>query len=576
MSKAGIAGIKHMLSTGEYADVHFLVGDGDAKELLSAHRVILKYASDVFETMFRFDAQNANEGNSTANCPVVEVPDVETAAFKVMLRFIYTDELSGLNGDNAMAVLYAAKKYNVPALVDAALQIPISKLRNVFFAFAQARLFDLEKYVNDCLHYIDENADALLKSESFLQIDQKLLCEILERDQLKMREEISIWEACHENGIECSATNRRHVLGPALFKIRFPLFSQEEFSEKIVPSGILTTNEVAGVAQYHTNSNFHGISDGLLYPLQFPSHRRIWTIGTLLMDINNVSEFVGENAARSRYSETVSINGLPWKIWAQLNTDNVKYLAFHLLCTAPKEDSKWCFSVRSATFRIVSQKNGAENSTGTFYEHVYSNESSNSPGFTNFISFAEMVDPSNCFSSGEEYKVTVAIDLSVKNEKIDKSILLLDPCKSTGTLSMEIEKMSEFAREVLLSGRKSKAVTYIKGLPWKILAQINQRTESTKKCLGIFLFCAAPKEENWSCKCSATIRIVSQKCDGMDLWKECNTHVMNNEISGWGLKQFISLAHLMDPSNGFYNQKEDRVTLAIDFSVKEAKTENKS
>ncbi|KAL3071418.1 hypothetical protein niasHS_016702 [Heterodera schachtii] len=370
-----------MLSTGEYADLQFLVGDGDAKEA------------------------------TTANCPVVEVPDVETAAFKVMLRFIYTDELSGLNGDNAMAVLYAAKKYNIPALVDAALQIPISKLRNVFFAFAQARLFDLENFVNDCLRYIDENADDLLKSESFLKIDQKLLCEILERDQLKMREEISIWEA---------------------------------------------------------------------------------------------------------------------------------------------------------------------NSTGTFYEHVYSNESSNSPGFTNFISFAEMVDPSNCFSSGEEYKVTVAIDLSVKNEKIDKSILLLDPCKSTGTVTLEIEKMSEFAREVLLSGRKSEAVTYIKGLPWKILAQINQRTESTKKCLGIFLFCAAPKEENWSCKCSATIRIVSKKCDWMDLWKECNTHVMNNENSGWGLKQFISLAHLMDPSNGFYNQKEDRVTLAIDFSVKEAKTENKS
>jgi hypothetical protein len=38
---------------------------------------------------------------------VVEIPDVEAEAFKVMLSFIYIDDLSGLNGDNAMAVLYA-------------------------------------------------------------------------------------------------------------------------------------------------------------------------------------------------------------------------------------------------------------------------------------------------------------------------------------------------------------------------------------------------------------------------------------------------------------------------------------
>uniref|UniRef100_A0A914H151 BTB domain-containing protein n=1 Tax=Globodera rostochiensis TaxID=31243 RepID=A0A914H151_GLORO len=41
----------------------------------------------------------------------VEVPDVEVDAFKAMLAFIYADDLSGLNGDNAISVLYAADKY---------------------------------------------------------------------------------------------------------------------------------------------------------------------------------------------------------------------------------------------------------------------------------------------------------------------------------------------------------------------------------------------------------------------------------------------------------------------------------
>uniref|UniRef100_A0A183BTV6 BTB domain-containing protein n=1 Tax=Globodera pallida TaxID=36090 RepID=A0A183BTV6_GLOPA len=37
----------------------------------------------------------------------VEVTDVEVGAFKAMLSFIYADDLSGLNGDNAISVLQA-------------------------------------------------------------------------------------------------------------------------------------------------------------------------------------------------------------------------------------------------------------------------------------------------------------------------------------------------------------------------------------------------------------------------------------------------------------------------------------
>ncbi|KAL3114504.1 hypothetical protein niasHT_011633 [Heterodera trifolii] len=68
---------KLMLSTGEYADVHFLVGDRDAKVRVPAHKLIFKNASEVFEAMFRFDAKNERAENASANCPVVEVPNVE-------------------------------------------------------------------------------------------------------------------------------------------------------------------------------------------------------------------------------------------------------------------------------------------------------------------------------------------------------------------------------------------------------------------------------------------------------------------------------------------------------------------
>ncbi|KAL3116870.1 hypothetical protein niasHT_003394 [Heterodera trifolii] len=546
MPKSPTDWMKLLLSTGEYADVHFLVGDGDEKELVPAHKLILKNASDVFEAMFRFDSKNANSENDSANCPVVEVSDVEAAAFKVMLSFIYAGDLSGLNGDNAMAVLYAAKKYNIPDLVDPSLQIPVSKLRNVFLAFAQARLFDLEDFANCCLSYIDKNADTLIKTDEFLQIDQKMLSEILERDELQIHGEISIWKA-----------NRRAVLGPALFKIRFPLLTKKEFL-KIVPSKVLTAEEKFGVYQFFCQPHFN--------PVKFPSHWRSLTFGTISMDIEKVSEFAREPMESYRYSDNTRTEG----------TDNEKYLGIFLLCDALKQEDKNFSCKCSATLRIVSKMNGVENSVGKFYDLVFNN---NLYGIgDHFIPFVELMEPSKGFYDQNGDKITVSIDFAVGEPKADKPIS--DSSKSHGTLSMDIEKVSEFAREIIRSQRKSASVTYINGLPWKILAKISQLTESNdnnEKWLSIYLLCAAPQEDiNWSCKCSATVRIVSQKCGVADIKEEFNEETtFNSESVAKGYSDFISFAELMDPLNGVYDKGEDKVTLAIDVTVKEAKTGEK-
>ncbi|KAL3076205.1 hypothetical protein niasHT_038342 [Heterodera trifolii] len=120
---------------------------------------------------------------------------------------------------------------------------------------------------------------------------------------------------------------------------------------------------------------------------------------------------------------------------------------------------------------------------------------------------------------------------------------ITDPNKSNGTISMEIEKLSEFAREIILSERKSETV-YIKGMPWKIWAQIETENESTEKWLGFALLCnSSEKDGNWSRKCSATHRIVSQRSGVEDFKKEFNgTQVFNNESPNWGFPKFISFA----------------------------------
>uniref|UniRef100_A0A914H7M3 BTB domain-containing protein n=1 Tax=Globodera rostochiensis TaxID=31243 RepID=A0A914H7M3_GLORO len=218
--------------TTDRADVHFLVGD--EQELVKAHKAILAKASDVFEAMFRFGDED------------VKVSDMEVGVFKAMLAFIYAKDLSGLNGENAISVLYAADKYNLPELVNACLNF-ILKL-NAFNALDEARFFGKE---------------------------------ILDRDELWISEEIAIWNAalcwadekCRQNKKKPSAKNRRAMLGTALFKIRLPLIPQKDFIENIVPSRVLTEVEQVGVYQYH----FHPEA----YQLQFPTNRRALTGLTL-------------------------------------------------------------------------------------------------------------------------------------------------------------------------------------------------------------------------------------------------------------------------------------------------------
>uniref|UniRef100_A0ACD5W5Q0 Uncharacterized protein n=1 Tax=Avena sativa TaxID=4498 RepID=A0ACD5W5Q0_AVESA len=72
----------HMLDLAEGTDVSFIVGD----ETFPAHRAVLAARSPVFRAeLFGSMAE--------ATMPYITLHDITPATFKVMLRFIYTDEL---------------------------------------------------------------------------------------------------------------------------------------------------------------------------------------------------------------------------------------------------------------------------------------------------------------------------------------------------------------------------------------------------------------------------------------------------------------------------------------------------
>ncbi|KAL3096354.1 hypothetical protein niasHT_026321 [Heterodera trifolii] len=270
-----------LLSTGVYADVKFIVEEGDKKELLLAHKAILSHASEEFALILAFGTQNSSHSNGKKSAEIIKtvlVIDVTIEAFKVMLNFIYTEDLKGLTAQNLLDVLSTAKKYKIIGLINACVAFPISKLSNVFEVIAEARVLDMD-FAQCCMQYIDENAHDLFLSENFLQIDNKFLTELLSRDQLKTKGgELEIWKSairwadaqCRRNGTECSAKNRRDALGQALFEIRFPLIKNEDFSLIIEPSGVLTPEEVISVYQFDPNLRGKKRKN----PMKFPIHKR--------------------------------------------------------------------------------------------------------------------------------------------------------------------------------------------------------------------------------------------------------------------------------------------------------------
>ncbi|KAL3105129.1 hypothetical protein niasHT_028801 [Heterodera trifolii] len=71
------------------------------------------------------------------------------------------------------------------------------------------------------------------------------------------------------------------------------------------------------------------------------------------------------------------------------------------------------------------------------------------------------------------------------------------------------------------------------------------------------------------CKCSANLRIVSQKNGTEDLTKNID-RVFNNKENSLGFKNFITFTDLMTNSDeGLYDSEEAKVTLAIDLTVDE-------
>ena len=238
--------IRHTFSTGIMSDVNFVVGEStENQKRFAAHRYILGVNSPVFYAMFFGSLIEANSD--------VPIPDTDPESFEEFLRYLYTEECV-ISEDNVISIVYLSTKYIVPSLTKKCVRFLQKTIApdTAFSVLSHAVHFGADGLEENCWDVIDSECHEALESDAFLNVDHALLCELLSRDTLNVKE-IDLFHAalkwsqnkCTEQGLKGTDKDKQTVLGNAVNLIRFPTMTIEEFAADVVHrTKILTDQDV--------------------------------------------------------------------------------------------------------------------------------------------------------------------------------------------------------------------------------------------------------------------------------------------------------------------------------------------
>ena len=158
----------------ELSDVRFSV-EG---KIVSAHKFILCARSSYFRAMFLGGAYK----ESTHADEAIELPGVAHHVFVIMLKYLYTDEVS-VSADVAMDLFEIADQFGVDRLKRICedkmlLAMNAETAASIFLAADAHHAHQLRKR---CMHYILSNFDVVSKTEGFMDMGRQrgLVLEIL-------------------------------------------------------------------------------------------------------------------------------------------------------------------------------------------------------------------------------------------------------------------------------------------------------------------------------------------------------------------------------------------------------------
>ena len=237
----------YMFDNELMSDVSFTCGE--SSRIFHAHKYVLATSSAVFYAMFY--------GGLAQKEPRICLADSEEESFEEFLRFLYTDDCK-ITAENAIAVLYLAKKYLISSLAEKCCKVLEASIApdNVFAVLEQAIQFDEKDLEIKCWLIVSEKTLECTNSEAFCNIGSQTLNTLLKRNSLAIAE-VDLFKAvlrwtdneCARQGmrIEDDKMARRRVLGDSVYEIRFLEMSEKDFATITSASEILTDAEVVSI-----------------------------------------------------------------------------------------------------------------------------------------------------------------------------------------------------------------------------------------------------------------------------------------------------------------------------------------
>ncbi|KAL5011543.1 hypothetical protein ScPMuIL_010094 [Solemya velum] len=231
-------------------DVTFLLGE--TKQEVRAHKFILISRSPVFSAMFCGPMAGTQEQ--------ITIPDIAPEVFTIVLRYMYSDQLSLLDPNIVMETLYAAKKYSVVGLAKACKTFCAENINvdNACLLLDHAYKLDEQELSQACRTYILKNGERCLQSATFCKMSRHCVEKVVEADDLSACE-LSVWEAlvrwaeaeCERQGVAITGMNLRQAMGDLVYSVRFRGISPDMFAKHVSTKDILTLKEVANIFQFY-------------------------------------------------------------------------------------------------------------------------------------------------------------------------------------------------------------------------------------------------------------------------------------------------------------------------------------
>lgn len=216
------SGLQILYKWKHFADVTLSAGNCE----IQCHRNILAIASPYFMTMFLSQMIESQQKK-------VHIKEMDGQTLNLVISYIYTGEIT-LSTDNVQDILSAANLFQILSLKDGCADfmmkhITVGNCVGVYF-FAKAH--QCNQLAAHAKELVNSQFDVLCREQEFLFLPVDKLVELITDDQLNIRREESLFEACIA-WLNYALEERKQYVFSVFKCIRFANISSYYFCDNI-------------------------------------------------------------------------------------------------------------------------------------------------------------------------------------------------------------------------------------------------------------------------------------------------------------------------------------------------------